>query len=477
MLFLEERACLSCFLNLFIVVAMPVYERKTLPTLLQQIKKGDCASAYLFIGERYLCQQAADQVANLLCADGGTVHSIDGDTEDNNLTLSKLRSFSLLGGRQVFRVNNTKLFHSKNVAKAIWKRAVQAHEGNKPDKAFKYLQAMMEAGGLEINIPENDPASLTAAKWKKCFGFVKPTGKVEWTGKLLARFSDQLGIGAAGTRSGQNAGEMVLTALDAGIPENNILMLLAEEVDKRKKLYKSFRDTYAVINLHVDTGASAQAKKVQRAVLQEQVGAVLKKMNKTMVAGGMEQLLERVGFHPVAAVMETEKLALSVGEAGQITLHDLDRMVGRTRQEAVFELTQAISDKRADQALLIATRLQENGIHALAILATLRNFTRSLLLFRVLLEQEQYHFRLGISAKMFQEQCLPALKQNERWKTELSGHPFAVYMRFKAAAGFSTPLLRSWLEDILAADMRLKGSFVDTETVLQHLILSMMTAL
>ncbi|MCI5124880.1 MAG: DNA polymerase III subunit delta, partial [Candidatus Electrothrix sp. AR5] len=368
---------------------MPVYERKKLDSLFQEIKNGNLFPAYLFVGERYLCQQAADQIATLLCSAGGTVHSIDGDTEESNLTLSKLRSFSLLGGKQVFRVNNTRLFHSKNVAKAIWGRATQANKANKPDKAFKYLQAMMEAGGLESRKAENDPGGLSAAQWKKCFGFAKPDGKLDWTGALLARYSEQSGTGtgsgsAQSTRSaGENAGEMLLTALDAGIPQDNILMLLTEEVDKRKKLYKSFKEKYAVIDLHVDTGASAQAKKEQQAVLHKQVRAVLRKMNKTMAPSVMEQLLERVGFHPVAAMMETEKLALSVGEVGQITGKDLDRMVGRTRQEAVFELTQAISDKKIDQALLIASRLQENGLHALAILATLRNFTRTLLLFRV----------------------------------------------------------------------------------------------
>ncbi|MGB5685701.1 MAG: DNA polymerase III subunit delta, partial [Candidatus Electrothrix sp.] len=86
---------------------MPVYERNKLDSLFQEIKKGNLFPAYLFIGERYLCQQAADQITTLLCAAGGTVHSIDGDTEESNLTLSKLRSFSLLGGKQVFRVNNT----------------------------------------------------------------------------------------------------------------------------------------------------------------------------------------------------------------------------------------------------------------------------------------------------------------------------------------------------------------------------------
>ncbi|WYD80727.1 MAG: hypothetical protein V8K32_15610 [Candidatus Electrothrix gigas] len=465
---------------------MPVYERNALKTLLQQIKQGNLVPAYLFIGERYLCQQAADQIAKLLCTDGGTVHSIDGDTEDSHLTLSKLRSFSLLGGKQIFRVNNTRLFHSKNVTKALWTRAVQAHEKEKPEKALQYLQAMMEAGGLDSSEKENDPASLTVAQWKKCFGFGKPAGKLAWTGELLARFSsgadggtprsDRKSGKSTGKNTGENAGEMVLAALDGGIPQNNILMLLAEDVDKRKKLYKSFQDKYAVINLQVDTGASAQAKKVQQTVLQEQVHTVLHKLNKTMAAGVMEQLLERVGFHPVAVVMETEKLALSVGETQQITKEDLDRMVGRTRQEAVFELTQAITERKVDQALLIASRLQENGIHALALVATLRKFTRTLLLFRILLEQEQYHFRPGMSAKMFQEQCLPALKQNERWKSELAGHPFALYMRFKTAAGFSTDLLRTWLNDILSADMRLKGSSIDTETVVQHVILSMMTA-
>jgi DNA polymerase-3 subunit delta len=254
-------------------------------------------------------------------------------------------------------------------------------------------------------------------------------------------------------------------------------MLIAEEVDKRKKLYKSFNKRYPVINLSIDTGSTAQAKKAQQAVLREQVGITLRKTRKTMAAGVMEQLFERVGFHPVAAVMETEKLALYAGEAPQITLRDLNSMVGRTRQEAVFELTQAISDRKTEQALLIASRLQDNGVHALAVVATLRNFTRTLLLFRTLLEQEQYNIRPSISAKFFQEQCLPTLKKNKRWQKELAGHPFALYMRFKTASAFSIASLRSWLRLILTADMRLKGSPLDPDTVIQHLILSMMAGL
>ncbi|RUM34974.1 MAG: hypothetical protein DSY58_07585 [Desulfobulbus sp.] len=211
-----------------------------------------------------------------------------------------------------------------------------------------------------------------------------------------------------------------------------------------------------------------------QAVLQDQVNQILKRMNKTMAPQVAAQLFERVGFHPVAVVMEMEKLALYVGEASRITVEDLNAVVGRTRQEALFELTQAIGDKKLDQALIIASRLQENSIHALAIIATLRNFARKLLLFSALQSQKEYGVFPGMAPQVFQQQCLPALKKNDRWKNELSGHPYAVNMQFKTAAGFSMTTLQSWLPLILEAEMRLKGSPIAPETVIQHLILSML---
>ncbi|WP_420208675.1 DNA polymerase III subunit delta [Candidatus Electronema sp. JC] len=444
---------------------MPVYDRSKLNDLLREISGGAPCPALLLFGERSLCQQAAEQVCTALCTKGGTVHAIDGDSEDHGSTLAKLRSFSLLGGRQVFRVNGSRIFHSKNVAEAIWKKAVKAWEEGSPDKAAKQLRAMLAATGLDS---ADDPGSLSEEQWKKCFGFAKPAGNLSWTGTLL----DQMEAVKSGLSAG-DAGELLLAALESGLPKNNTLLLLAEELDKRKKLYKSFSAKFAVLDLSVDTGSSSQAKKEQEAVLREQIGKTLQEFGKTLDKGVIEQLLERVGFHPAAAVMETEKLILSVGDAPRITLDDLNRMVGRTREEAVFELTEAVGNKNLEKALFIAGRLQENGIHGLAVLATLRNYVRSLLLFRSLLEQEQYRWRPGIAANVFQEQCLPLLKANPRWQSELSGHPYALYMKFKTAAGFPLPLLRHWMQLLLAADRRLKGSPVAADTVVQHLLLAM----
>lgn len=452
---------------------MPVYDRNKLSALIKEIKTGPTEPVYLLFGDRYLCQQVADHIAEALCADDGTVHAIDGDTENINTTLSKLRSFSLLPGRQIFRVNDTRLFLSRKVAKSLWNKAVKARDDKKIGRSAACLRAMMEAGGLDSTDPDNDPGGLSASQWKKCFGFAKPGDRLDWTRELL---TDPRPKAAVPSTPAGDPAELLQSVLETGIPAANVLMLLAEEVDKRKKLYKFFKKNYTVIDVSVDTGSSFQAKKLQQSVLQEQVYQSLKKMGKTMAPKVAEQLFERVGFHPVAVVMETEKLALYVGDAKQITLDDLNTVVGRTRQEALFELTHAIGQKNLETALLIASRLQENGIHGLAILATLRNYTRTLLLFRALQDQKEYGVQANMPPNVFQQQCLPELKKNERWKKELSGHPYAVYMQFKTASAFSLPLLTSWLQLILAAEMRLKGSPIDADTVLQHLLLSMLTS-
>ncbi|RUM41087.1 MAG: DNA polymerase III subunit delta [Desulfobulbus sp.] len=451
---------------------MPVFNRNTLQTLLREIENGTTTPVYLLFGDRFLCRQAADKLTRILTAEGGTVHSIDGDSEDIHATLSKLRSFSLLPGRQIFQVNSTRLFHSKKVAKSLWNKALKAMEDDKPDKAAGSLRAMMEAGGLDCSDPDNAPGSLSAAQWKTRFGFAKPAGKLEWTNTLL-RSVPQKTTSPPSPAAGDPAEELT-TVLEAGIPQKNFLVLLAEDVDKRKKIFKFFKDRHRVVDLSVESGSGFQAKKAQQAVLQDQVNQILKRMNKTMAPQVAAQLFERVGFHPVAVVMEMEKLALYVGEASRITLEDLNAVVGRTRQEALFELTQAIGDKKLDQALIIASRLQENSIHALAIIATLRNFARKLLLFSALQSQKEYGVFPGMAPQVFQQQCLPALKKNDRWKNELSGHPYAVNMQFKTAAGFSMTTLQSWLPLILEAEMRLKGSPIAPETVIQHLILSML---
>ena len=451
---------------------MPIHTRETLPALLAQPATGQ-SQVFLLVGERYLCQTAAEQLEkSLLRAGGGMVHPIDGDQENLTATLAKLRSYSLLPGRQIYRVTDTRLFVSKQVAKKIWERALKAHGDHKAEPAGRALRTLMECGGLDPWASDSDLATLAAAEWQRCFGFARPSGDLSWTRSYLNLAEGQ--GGGRPTTTAEDPAELLSQALAAGLPAANTLILLAEEVDRRKKLFKLLKDEQTVIDLSVESGSGAKAQKEQKAVLQELLQQTLKEQGKTLAPGLAELLFERVGFHPVAVVMEIRKVMLFLGERRQITRDDLDLLVGRTRQEALFELTGTLTRNDREQTLAIGDRLQENGIHPLAVVATLRNFVRGLLLFRALQEQPDLHYHPTMSAADFQQQCLPRLKERAQWKKELSGHPFALYMQFKSAANSSLPLLTGWMTLLLEAEFRLKGSPIGAATVLQHLLLAML---
>ncbi|HID02740.1 MAG TPA: hypothetical protein EYP18_05980, partial [Desulfobacterales bacterium] len=111
---------------------MALIKRTELPALLKSMGQGGASEnntkIFLFFGERYLCREAADTLQKSLLAQpgGGSVNAIDGDSEDSSRTLGQLMNFSLLPGLRIFRVTDSRLFHSKTVASAIWTRVVQA---------------------------------------------------------------------------------------------------------------------------------------------------------------------------------------------------------------------------------------------------------------------------------------------------------------------------------------------------------------
>jgi len=447
---------------------MPLYTRQTLPDLLKACSSAP-ANVYLFVGDRFLCRQAAERLSAALLADGGTEHALDGEEEDAASLAARLRSLSLFPGRQIYRVTDTRIFHSKKVAKGLWNKVTAAREAGDDRELQKKLAAFLTAAGLNPGKDEDNPAEFSPVEWKKTFAFAHPGGDLSWITPLLHE------ITPGRAASGADQDDLLLATLTHGVPANNILFLLAEEVDKRKKFYKYLKKEQVIVDLGVEQGASARAQKAQKSVLVELINQTLADMGKTMATGVMDQLLERVGFYPVAVVMETEKLCLAIGDRSRIEQADLEALVGRTRQDALFELTGALGKRQLGEALVLCGRLLDNGIHPLAIIATLRNFTRNLLLFRALQEQPGCGYTPSMPAQVFQQQCLPLFKENERWKNELKGHPYALYMQFKTAASFPLEKLCTWPGLILSAEMRLKGSPIEPETILQHLLHAMLS--
>ncbi len=451
---------------------MSLIKRNDLPALLQSQdseKEGDGAKIYLFFGERYLCREAADTLQKHLLSGGGaagSVNTIDGDREDAGKTLGQLMNFSLLPGRQIFRVTDSRLFHSKNVASAVWSRIEQARDAGKESSCRRQLLSFVALGGLT---GDETLADMSAAQWQAVFGFAKPGGTLSWTDELLAT-----GTGNKVKTGGSDMASRYVDAFTKGTPPSNILIFTAESVDKRKQLFKYIKEKGMVVDCSVDPGATSVAQKGQQDVLREMVAKSLSAFQKKMQPDALKMLFERVGFHPVAVVMEAEKLALFVGDRDLITVEDVESMVGRTREDALFELTDAFGKRQGARTLVLLNRLLDNGMHGLAILSTMRNYLRKMLVFRTLQLQSAPIWHSGMNAGQFQKEYLPALKEQSEWTEMLKGHPYALFMSFTKAQEFSCSVLKNFMGLLLQAEFRMKGSPLAPELVLEELFMTLL---
>jgi DNA polymerase-3 subunit delta len=457
---------------------MSLYKRQEIPKLLDKIKQGDTSQIYLVFGERYLCRNAAQELIDHLLPEKerqatGLQH-IDGDQEDFSVTLNLLKTFSLFSGRKIFWVTDTKLFYSKGVAKNVWDKACEKNDRNEPRQALRYLLQMLNlAAQSPKEMVEENIASLSATRWKNLFGFSKPQGDLSWAQNLLAKMPPD--VSPAKGKENDTA-TMYTLAFETGIPRDNILVLLAEAVDKRKRLYKYIQEHGVILDLAVDPGSSAAAKRDQEKVVKDLLHSTLTKYGKEIEPQTISIFLERVGFHPVAAVMEAEKLALYVGDRKLITREDVDAIIGRTREEALFELTEAVTSGKTENALRILDHLQSSGVHGLAILATLRNHIKKLLLVRSLQGVRSPSYSKSLSFPVFQKSYLPKLKEGrEEWTNLLwKNHPYGLFMLFRQAARFHCENLQEKLQELLTAEYRMKGSPVDSRLIMDSLLLNLM---
>jgi len=459
---------------------MALYKRKDIPRIVKKAAQGDTSQVYLIHGERFLCRNAADELLDcLLPADEYTLgqrtnhlHEIDGDRENFSRTLNLLRTYSLFPGRQVIRVTDTRLFYAKSTAKTLWDKVYTAFAAKEFASAGRCLSQFLEVAGMSTDdLRPDDITGLSSTRWRDLFGFAKPTENLDWVKEIIDRLqeSDE-SSGSAADQSPASA-DRFIKAFGGGVPAANILLLLTETVDKRNRLYKFIKEHGIILDLTVASGGSKAARSDQEGIIKDLLQKTLTDFDKKITPKGLELLLERVGFYPVAAVKEMEKLALYAGDTATITEDDVNEIIGRTREEALYELSEALTGQRLDEALTILGRLLESGIHALAILATLRNHLKKMLLIRSAQRLDRPQYSQSMSFPVFQKQYLPSLKDGrEDWSMLWAGHPYGLFLLFRPTAKFSATRLQNGLTEVLAAEYQLKGSSLPNRLVLENLL-------
>jgi DNA polymerase-3 subunit delta len=163
-------------------------------------------------------------------------------------------------------------------------------------------------------------------------------------------------------------------------------------------------------------------------------------------------LVEAVGEDLTALTQGVEKLALYVGDQGEIQAKDVAEVVADTRSQSVFALTDAVAEGATDRALRVLNNMIRDGESPLVIVGHLAR-----------------HFR-NLSAV----QSLERKGENvERIRGNLGLHPFVVKKCLMQLKRFTPRTLSRHLAALAECDLQLKRGRLPDNLALEKLVMSL----
>jgi len=303
-----------------------------------------------------------------------------------------------------------------------------------------------------------------------------------------------------------DSAEALISAIEKGFAQGNHLVITTDMVDKRRKLYKTILAHGDVVDCSVAKGASAADKKAQSTVLLEMMRGILKERGKTMDTGTFNLLCETTGFDLRAFANSLEKLAAYTGTRTAIKAGDVQEALVRTKVDPIYELTNAVGEKDAGQALFYLHSLLfgTETVHPLQVLAAIANHVRKLTVIRDFMDSRHGKtWQKGMTFQTFKDRVVTAVQAYDADLMEQSRHRdaafadateknpardgktaseftigadarnlYPVYKTFEKAARYSMAELTAAFALLHDTDRRLKSA-TDGQLALEHLIITL----
>ena len=158
------------------------------------------------------------------------------------------------------------------------------------------------------------------------------------------------------------AGNDRIVELIKDLPDTTFVIFVEEEVDKRNKLYKAIGQK----------GYAASFEVQDETTLQKWIMGLLKKENKRITGDALNLLLDRTGTDMESIAKEVEKLICYKYYDEGSTKQDVEELCTVRIQNKIFDMVEAVADKKQKQALdlyydLLA--LKEAPMKILALIA------------------------------------------------------------------------------------------------------------
>lgn len=253
------------------------------------------------------------------------------------------------------------------------------------------------------------------------------------------------------------------------------------KIDRRQKLTKT------VLEVGVALEFSALGNEDDAATLLQ---SRLRRAGKTMRRAALSLLVERTGLDAQALSNDVEKLIAYVGTDEEITADDVRAMVAPTAELSVFDLVDAVADRKPREALAQLEALLAQQAEPFMILAMLTRQFRLLLQARHLLDTDRVPSRM-LRLRPFEFNQQLQRKDGDRtlletWKQELSEvfpqdgkrsllgqHYFPFWKTLAQAQRLETPAIEAAFERLLQADLGFKTSHLAPSEEIELLVIDL----
>lgn len=437
--------------------------KSDLPTLLAGLKNGAAPQLLLLFGDDLQVQAACRTVLDHVVPEdqrGFNLERFDGRSTPWEQIEASLMTPPFLPGKKLLWVENAPYFFSREQKGELGEKVLELWRDGKRDDAVKLLIDLLVLEGWT----QEQWEGLESATGKDLLTLLDAdSGDDQEEAEALIAYGKSRDIDLS-KRKGSQAHRLA-QLLDDGLPEWGFLLLTAVQVDRRMRLYKRFEETGAAIYLGMERERSGR---ISRENLLEFVNQQVRESGKNIEPAAREMILARAGDDLRSVQQEIDKLVLFVGEQPVIRAADVAMIFADRGEGWIFDLTRALGERDASAALAQLARLLAQGEHPLRLLGTIAAEVRRLLAARQLLQTDfARSWKRGMSFQQFQQNVLT------RGAPLLTRNPYADYLCFRRAERFSLSDLHAYMEEIFAADLRLKSSGGQPRLVMERLLLAM----
>ena len=264
----------------------------------------------------------------------------------------------------------------------------------------------------------------------------------------------------------KTAGENLVTALKAGLPEDVTIILDGIGIDKRSALFKICQKAGDV---HLFDKVDIKSRDWEQNI-RIRIMKTCKECGIRITPEAADFLSETSGTDTGRVLSELQKLIAYISPRDQITIEDCQKLCSITPEAAGWAFANALADKNLPKALNTLHILFNNKAYGKNVIYSVINSFQDMVGIKV--AAAQLSLSRGATYNTFKhavENVHPAIKEKLKGSMILKSHPYRAFMLFSQAVNFTDAKLTNSLSAILKVNRELVSSGSEPRIALELL--------